>query len=137
MARLRAQGRLVELGARSSPWTDEEAGPAGGGRCAGSTERAAALVGRTEGWPVGLYLAALALQAGGRAGHRRVRFTGDDQFMADYLRSELFAQLPPERVAFLTRTSVLERMCGPLCDAILDATGSARVLEALEGGTCW
>ena len=52
--------------------------------------------------------------------------------MADYLHSELLAHLPPEVVTFLTRTAVLERMCGPLCDAVLDTSGSAAVLESLE-----
>jgi len=52
--------------------------------------------------------------------------------MADYLRSELLAQLPSERVEFLTRTAVLERMCGPLCDAMLAGTGSDVVLGSLE-----
>jgi LuxR family maltose regulon positive regulatory protein len=52
--------------------------------------------------------------------------------MADYLRSELLARLPPELVSFLTRTAVLERMSGPLCDAVLEATGSAQVLASLE-----
>jgi LuxR family maltose regulon positive regulatory protein len=52
--------------------------------------------------------------------------------VADYLSSELLAQLPPELVRFLTRTAVLERMCGPLCDAVLEAGGSGRVLGSLE-----
>jgi len=86
---------------------------------------------RTEGWPVGLYLAALAVKAGGgqQAGFS---LTGDDRFMADYLRSELLAHLPPELVEFLTRTAVLERLSGPLCDAVLATSGSGRVLESLE-----
>jgi LuxR family maltose regulon positive regulatory protein len=52
--------------------------------------------------------------------------------MADYLRSELLAHLPPELVGFLTRTAVLERLSGPLCDAVLDTSGSDRVLLSLE-----
>jgi LuxR family maltose regulon positive regulatory protein len=52
--------------------------------------------------------------------------------MADYLRSELLAQLPAEQVQFLTRTAVLERMSGPLCDAVLDTRRSAEVLRSLE-----
>ena len=68
------------------------------------------LVGRTEGWPVGLYLAALAHKAGGSRRHAWAGFTGDDRFMADYLWSELLGKLPPERVSFLTRTAVLDRM---------------------------
>jgi LuxR family maltose regulon positive regulatory protein len=91
------------------------------------------LVVRTEGWPVGLYLAVLAHKAGGPRRHGWAGFTGDDRFVADYLWSELLGQLPPERVAFLTRTAVLERMCGPLCDAVLDSAGSSDVLAWLEG----
>jgi LuxR family transcriptional regulator, maltose regulon positive regulatory protein len=52
--------------------------------------------------------------------------------MVDYLQSELLAQLPAEQVTFLTRTAVLERMCRPLCDAVLGTTGSGRFLESLE-----
>jgi len=91
----------------------------------------AELTSRTEGWPVGLYLAALAAKAGGQ--HQvRLGFTGDDRFMADYLRSELLAHLAPELVEFLTRTAVLERLSGPLCDAVLATSGSGRVLSLLE-----
>ena len=93
----------------------------------------AELVGRTEGWPVGLYLAALAMKAGGAPGDAGFAFTGDDRFMADYLRQELLARLPPEQVSFLTRTAVLDRMCGPLCDAVLEAGDSGQVLRSLEG----
>ena len=81
---------------------------------------------------MGLYLAALAVQAGGsRPG---AGFSGEDRFMADYLRSELLAQLPAERVEFLTRTAVLERMSGPLCDTLLAGTGSGAVLEDMPAG---
>ena len=52
--------------------------------------------------------------------------------MADYLRSELLAHLSPEEIRFLTRTAVLERMSGPLCDAVLESGGSAATLESLE-----
>ena len=89
------------------------------------------LLDRTEGWPVGLYLAALALKAGGSREHAGVPFTGDDRFMADYLRTELLERLSMAEVTFLTRTSVLGRMSGPLCDAVLDRTGSGAVLESL------
>ncbi|HEY7607169.1 MAG TPA: LuxR C-terminal-related transcriptional regulator, partial [Actinomycetes bacterium] len=87
---------------------------------------------RTEGWPVALYLAALAHKASGQQGNAGFAFTGDDRFMADYLHAELLAQLPTERVAFLTRTAVLDRLSGPLCDAVLETSGSAAVLASLE-----
>ena len=82
---------------------------------------------------MGLYLAALARKAGRPPPARVAGFTGDDRFMADYLRSELLARLPPELVAFLTRTAVLDRMSGPLCDAVLAPAGRAEVLASLEG----
>ncbi|HEV2920589.1 MAG TPA: LuxR C-terminal-related transcriptional regulator, partial [Actinomycetota bacterium] len=91
------------------------------------------LVGRTEGWPVGLHLAALAVKAGGPRRHTWAGFTGNDRVMAEYLWAELLVRLPPRTVSFLTRTAVLDRMCGPLCDAVLGATGSADLLESLAG----
>ena len=60
-------------------------------------------------------------------------FAGDDRFIVDYLNSELLSRLPARQVSFLTRTAVLDRMCGPLCDAVLDRSGSAKVLESLAG----
>jgi LuxR family transcriptional regulator, maltose regulon positive regulatory protein len=133
VALLRAQGRVVEIG------TDELAMDHQEGELLlkdaevdVSSVDVVELVGRTEGWPVGLYLAALALKAGGPQATTGPGFSGDDRFMADYLWSELLGHLPPERVAFLTRTAVLERMCGPLCDAVLDTTGSSDVLAWLE-----
>ena len=90
------------------------------------------LVERTEGWPVGLYLAALAMRAGTPQREAGFGFPGDDRYLHDYLRSELLDRASPAEMSFLTRTSVLDRICGPLCDATLARTGSARVLEQLE-----
>jgi LuxR family maltose regulon positive regulatory protein len=133
VAALRAQGRVVELGVGDLGMDDQEARALLSGAGVGLDDAAVnELVARTEGWPVGLYLAALAYKAGGPRAHAWAGFTGDDRFMADYLRSELLDQLPPERVAFLTRTAVLEQMSGPLCDAVLDTTGSAQILASLE-----
>jgi LuxR family transcriptional regulator, maltose regulon positive regulatory protein len=92
------------------------------------------LLRQTEGWPVGLYLAALARTAGPAGdsqGDAGVGFSGDDRFMADYLWGELLSHLPEPTVSFLTRTAVLDRMCGPLCDAVLDISGSAELLASL------
>jgi LuxR family maltose regulon positive regulatory protein len=88
------------------------------------------LVSRTEGWPAGLYLAALAIQAGSPA--RAVSVTGDDRYVEDYLRSEILARATPAEVSFLVRTAILDRMTGPLCDATIDGRGSSRMLERLE-----
>jgi LuxR family maltose regulon positive regulatory protein len=132
-ASLRARGALVEIGVDDLAMDEHEARLLlrGAGIELDDSE-VAALVRHTEGWPVGLYLAALAIEGGGRRPNGQAPFTGDDRLMADYLRSELLSRVPRGRVSFLTRTSVLERMCGPLCDAVLGSTRSGRTLEALE-----
>ena len=91
----------------------------------------AALIERTEGWPAGLYLAALAYRAGGADAAAALSFSGDDRLLADYLRSELLSRLSESDVSFLTRTSVLDRMSGQLCDAALGIEGSAEILASL------
>jgi LuxR family transcriptional regulator, maltose regulon positive regulatory protein len=132
VALLRAQGHLVEVGVDELAMDEREARALLEGAGVGLADaEAAELVGRTEGWPVGLYLAALALKAGGQH-HAGFGFTGDDRFMADYVQSELLAHLPPELMTFLTRTAVLERLSGPLCDAVLATSGSGRILSSLE-----
>ena len=89
------------------------------------------LVARTEGWPAGLYLAALSL-AGKEDKHGLVAaFDGASAHVVDFLSSEVLAAYPPEVQAFMLRTSVLERLCAPLCDAVLDLDGSGRTLDAL------
>jgi LuxR family maltose regulon positive regulatory protein len=135
LGRLRGQGRLVEVGAADLAMDLREAQVlVEGAGVPLAAEHAAELHRRTEGWPAGLYLAALALQAAGRppgTPDAGVAFSGDDRFIVEYLNAELLSRLPARQVSFLTRTAVLDRMCGPLCDAILDTTGSARVLESL------
>jgi LuxR family transcriptional regulator, maltose regulon positive regulatory protein len=133
VALLRAQGQMVEVGVDELAMDEQEAGALlkGAGIELADTE-VAELTSRTEGWPVGLYLAALAMRAGGQQHHAGFGFTGDDRFMADYLRSELLAHLSPELMRFLTRTAVLERLSGSLCDAVLATSGSGRVLSSLE-----
>ena len=94
--------------------------------------RSAELTEHTEGWTAGLYLAAISAKASGAGVEGATGFRGDDHFLADYLRSELLSRLPRDELRFLTRTAVLERMTGPLCDAVLDASDSAAELAALE-----
>ena len=90
------------------------------------------LLQRTEGWPAGLYIAALAIKSGSQPSSAGLTFTGDDVYMGDYLRSELLDRISAAEASFLTRTSVLNQMCGPLCDAILGEQGSGAVLEQME-----
>jgi LuxR family maltose regulon positive regulatory protein len=85
-----------------------------------STEDTAALENRTEGWIVGLQMAALSMQ-GMDDKHRFVAtFAGDDRYVVDYLVEEVLRLQPPHVQTFLLQTSILERLCGPLCDAIGD-----------------
>ena len=132
-ARLRAHGGLLEVGPDELTMGDEEApellAAAGVELSRSETE---ALVNRTEGWPAGLYLATLAIRAGSQQRRIGITFTGDDRFMADYLRAELLDRVSDDEAAFLTRTSVLDAMSGPLCDAVLETSGSAAVLDRLE-----
>jgi LuxR family transcriptional regulator, maltose regulon positive regulatory protein len=133
MALLGAQGRVVEIGAQELAMDHQEARSLleAAGVGLGDPE-VNQLIERTEGWPVGLYLAALALQVEAPLATAGPAFTGADRFVADYLWSELLGQLPSELVLFLTRTAVLDRMCGPLCDAVLDTSGSSDVLAWLQ-----
>ncbi|HEY6692399.1 MAG TPA: LuxR C-terminal-related transcriptional regulator [Solirubrobacteraceae bacterium] len=91
----------------------------------------AELTEHTEGWTAGLYLAALSAKASGAGVQGATEFRGDDRFVADYLVRELLSRLPRDELRFLTRTAVLEPMSGPLCDAILEESGSAAELESL------
>jgi LuxR family transcriptional regulator, maltose regulon positive regulatory protein len=133
VARLRAEGKITEIGPRELSLTAEEASSLL--RNAGLTlseEEVAALHQRTEGWPVGLYLAALYLREGGAFAGAAVAFGGDDRLVSEYVESEFLARISRRQRLFLTRTAVLERMCGPLCDAVLEQSGSAAVLADLE-----
>jgi LuxR family transcriptional regulator, maltose regulon positive regulatory protein len=131
-----APGRVVAIGVAELRMDQPEAHALleGAGVWLGDAE-ATELVWRTEGWPVGLYLAALTRKEGPAGDPRQggAGFSGDDRFVADYLWDELLSRLPQPTVSFLTRTAVLDRMCGPLCDAVLDTTGSAEVLASLAG----
>jgi LuxR family maltose regulon positive regulatory protein len=132
MAVLRSRGELFEIGAADLAMDVAEARALLSGEGVeldegGITE----LCERTEGWPVGLYLAALSLKDGSQQRSNAV-FGGDDRLMADYLRSELVQRLPQRTMTFLTRTSILDELTGPLCDHVLDFEGSAEVLASLE-----
>lgn len=91
-----------------------------------------ALVGRTEGWPVGLYLAALAVGEQSDVAGALGRLRGDDHHLAEYFRDEVLSGLPPDLTEFAVLTSVLEELSGPVCDAVLETHGSALTLGRLE-----
>ena len=97
-----------------------------------SDESVEILTERTEGWPAGLYLAALWLRELDDANEGVRAFAGSTRHVGDYLSEEVLAALAPETRDFLTRTSVLGRFTPELCDAVLSREDSAVVLEELE-----
>jgi LuxR family transcriptional regulator, maltose regulon positive regulatory protein len=133
VARWRAEGRLAELGPGELAMDPAEAGRLlAAVRVELPDDEVAELTRRTEGWPAALYLAALSIKAQHPRNGAGLEFQGRERFLVDYLQSALMAGLSPTEVRFLTRTSVLERLSGPLCDAVLGTTGSAAVLASLE-----
>jgi LuxR family maltose regulon positive regulatory protein len=133
LGRLRASGDLVEL--RSADLRFDERVAA---RLLDSVGVAlapadlSALVERTEGWPAGLYLAALLLRTEANPAAFVRNFEGSHRHIADYLSEQVLQRESGKMRTFLRRTSVLQRMCGPLCDALLGVSDSQRVLENLE-----
>ncbi|HZG68322.1 MAG TPA: LuxR C-terminal-related transcriptional regulator, partial [Herpetosiphonaceae bacterium] len=121
LSRLRSRGELGELRAADLRFTPEEAA-AFLTACMGlplSAADVAALEARTEGWIAGLQFAALAMRnRADLAGFVRA-FTGSNRFVIDYLVEEVLARQPAHVHEFLLRTSILDRMCGSLCDAVL------------------
>ena len=134
IARLRAEGRIAEIGVADLALTRVEAAVllrAAGVRL--GEDDLVALHERTEGWPAGLYLAALYLREGGPVGTAAISFGGDDRLVSEYMESEFLARISRRHRVFLTRTAVLERMCGSLCEAVLALPGAAGVLAELAG----
>jgi LuxR family transcriptional regulator, maltose regulon positive regulatory protein len=95
-----------------------------------SDEEITGLIEACDGWPVALYLAGISLRDE-PAERRSAGVSGWDRFLADYMRAEYFAQLRPHDLAFLRRTSILDDLTPPLCDAVLEAIGSELELKRL------
>jgi LuxR family maltose regulon positive regulatory protein len=136
LARLRARGYLTELRAADLRFTFSEAAEFLN-QVMGLTLPAddiAALESRTEGWVAGLQLAAISMQGQRDAAGFIQSFTGSHRFVLDYLVEEVLAQQPEQIQEFLLHTSILNRMCGSLCDTVLSAPpGSGqKTLEYLE-----
>ena len=133
LGKLRAEGRILEIGPNDLSLSVREAQAlvAGAGlKLAG--HEVEALTRSTEGWPAGLYLAALSLRASREGGRTAATIRGDDRYISDYFRLVLLESLPEAEIEFLTRSSVLDRMCGSLCDHVLERSDSALELERLE-----
>src|SRR5437588_8497107 len=136
LARLRAGGHLTEVRAVDLRFTPSEAAvflnqvmglPL-------SAEDIAALERRTEGWIAGLQLAAISMQGQKDTTSFITSFTGSHHFVLDYLVEEVLQRQPESIQTFLLRTSILDQLCGPLCDAVLlSPTGSGQAtLEYIE-----
>jgi LuxR family transcriptional regulator, maltose regulon positive regulatory protein len=134
LGRMRARGELAEIRLAELRFTDDEASALLNGAMGLrlTTEEVERLTERTEGWPAGLYLAGLSLRGREDPSGFIASFQGDNRHVADYLAADVLSRQPEELTRFLLRTSVLERLSGPLCDAVLETEGSARVLGELE-----
>lgn len=134
LTRLRARGELTEVRARELRFTREET--------AGfleavmglqlSPDQIALLEERTEGWVTGLQLAALSMQGTADLDGFVTAFAGSHQYILDYLLEEVLSQQPEAVQQFLLATAVLDRLSGPLCDAVTGQTGGQALLEGLE-----
>ena len=87
---------------------------------------------RTEGWAAGLYLAVLSMRGRQDAGSFVVSFTGSDRRVVDYLAAEVLGELREGELDFLLHTSVLDRFCAALCDAVTGGRGSRAMLDRIE-----
>ena len=136
IGRLRVRGELAEVRAADLRFTDGEAAALLNDALALGLDAddVARLQRRTEGWAAGLRLAALSLA--GREDRRAFisSFAGDDRPVVDYLGFEVLDGQPPQVREFLLETSILDRLCGPLCDRVTEGEGSAAMLDALERG---
>jgi len=137
LARLRARGQLTELRATDLRFTPSETAEflnqAMGLEI--SAEDVAALENRTEGWIAGLQLAAISVQ-GSQDAHDFIKsFTGSHRYVLDYLIEEVLEQQSQSVQAFMLQTSVLDRLCGPLCDAVCFGTDKAPTLSGGEGSS--
>ena len=137
IGRLRALDELIELRALDLNFTEAESASFLNEilRLSLPTETLGALHERTEGWPVGVHLAAMSLsQAADRAGFV-ARFGGASRHIVDYLTEVVLDTLDEDRREFLLETSVLDAMCGPLCDAATGRQGSADALTRSSAPT--
>ena len=137
LARLRARDQLTEVRAAELRFTCDEAADAAAARgrrtgLALPDASVAALAARTEGWAAGLQLAALSLRGQDDVAAFVAAFTGSHRYVLDYLAEEVLERQGEQVRTFLLETSVLERLSGPLCDAVTGRAGSQARLEQVE-----
>ena len=133
LARLRARNQLTEIRAAELRFTPAEAGELLQHAASALPDASvAALAARTEGWAAGLQLAALSLRGHDDAASFVAAFTGSHRYVLDYLAEEVLEGQDEQLRRFLLETSVLERLSGPLCDAVTGREGSQALLEQAE-----
>jgi len=139
LSRLRARGQITELRAKELRFTPDETATFLN-QVVGldlSSQNVAALGNRTEGWIAGLQLAALSMQGYEQASDITAfinRFTGSDRYIQDYLTDEVLQQRPTGTREFLLQTSILQRLSGPLCDAVRGVGKETATSAALSTG---
>ena len=134
LARMRAAGEMTEVRA-----ADLRFGPATAAALVRTVAGAmlsdadvASLVQRTEGWPAGVYLAALSLRGQPSPSSFVRQFGGENRFIIDFLAEEVLTQQSAEVRQFLARTSILTRFCAPLCEAVAGPADSAGIISVIE-----
>jgi len=134
LADLRAAGRLAELRSADLRFTPAEVAAFLGELwgLALPAEAVAALAERTEGWVAGLQLAALSLRDQSDPSAFVAEFAGSHRFVLDYLSEQVLTRLPQATRDFLLTTSILDRLCGSLCDALTGRADGQQMLEAAE-----
>jgi LuxR family maltose regulon positive regulatory protein len=133
LARLRASGEVTEIRTEELRFNDEEAGSLLNGSLDLGLELSdlELLQARTEGWAAGLQLAGLSLRTQANRQAFLQAFAGDDRQIGEYLQ-ELLAEQPAALRAFLLQTSILERLCAPLCDAVTGGDDASLRLEEIH-----
>jgi len=133
LGRLRSQGRLMEFGPADLAFGPDETvdllRKLGVDLPAAEVRK---IVAHTEGWPAGVYLAGLSIAGHPDPTEAAGEITGSSRYIVDYFLDEVLTRQSAQTVRFLLRTSVLDRICGSLCDAVLDTTGSAAWLNEIQ-----
>jgi LuxR family maltose regulon positive regulatory protein len=133
LGRLRARGELNEIRTEQLAFSEEEAATLLNEKMGLDIDRddLRLLMNRTEGWPAAIYLASLSLQKRENTHAFIESFRGSSRYIVDLLGEEVLASLPGDVREFLLMTSVLRRMTGPLCDAVVGKEGSGKLLREL------
>ena len=134
LSRLRAAGEMVEIRARELSFAAAEATALMQAVCSVQLSESdlSDLIERTEGWPAGVYLAALSLRGHPSPSAFVRQFSGDHRFIVDFLAEEVLSRQPGQIRQFLGRTSILARFCASLCDTIVGSGDAAEIIGVLE-----